>query len=313
MLNMLTILLLVCPLLLVADDRAERIEQQINKSVSIMRSSQQQKEAKAENIIRTAKDLFVHGKYKQAIDQYLEAVNILQTIGFSGESAPFTKKIDYCKEQIYQCYYYWAMELVEKVEEKSFGKDYAEAIRLCNEAAKIYPPCKSEMDKKIKRFTVLKDAAAKRYATSENKLVPGKKENTYDTLVLLKQAELLEKAGKYGLAKEKYEQILLNDLYNYKAIEGLRAVNKIIDKMGTRRLYTQDKERMAEVVWEMATPIVPEVRNDGRQAIEKPIKKYMSESKIKEKLKSIIIPRIDFEDITVETAVRHLREQSKQL
>jgi hypothetical protein len=39
----------------------------------------------------------------------------------------------------------------------------------------------------------------------------------------------------------------------------------------------------------------------------------MPVSKIREKLRSIIIPRLDFEDITVETAVRHLREQSKQL
>lgn len=305
--------LLVCPLLAVAEDQAERIEKQINTTVNVMLSSQQQKEAKAEDIIRSAKDSFVRGKYKQAIDQYLEAVDILQTIGFSGESDAFSKKISYCKEQIYQCYYYWAMELVEKVEDKSFGKDYAEAIELCKKAAEIYPPCKNEMDKKIAGFTILKNAADRRYATSEVKLIPNKKENTYDTLVLLKQAEVLIKAGQYGLAKEKYEQVLLNDLYNFNAIEGLRAVNKLIDKMGTRRLYTQDKERMAELTWQMATPIVPKVDNDGRQAIEQPVKKYMPVSKIREKLKSIIIPRLDFEDITVETAVRHLREQSKQL
>ncbi|MFA6714658.1 MAG: hypothetical protein WC082_08940 [Victivallales bacterium] len=306
-------ILLACSLLAVADDRAESIEKQINKSVNIMRSSQQQKEDKAEALIRTAKDLFVHGKYERARDEYLKAIDILQTIGYSGENDAFGKKINYCKEQIYQCYYYWAMDVVEKVEEKSFGKNYNEAIELCKKASEIYPPCKKEMDKKIKRFTVLRDAAAKKYDSSEAKLVPGKKDNSYDTLVLLKQADVLVKAGKYGLAKEKYEQILLSDLYNYKAIEGLRSVNKMIDKMGTRRLYTQDKERIAEVAWEMATPVVPKVQNDGRQAIEKPIKKYMQESKIKEKLKSIIISRIDFEDITVETAVRHLREQSKQL
>ena len=58
---------------------------------------------------------------------------------------------------------------------------------------------------------------------------------------------------------------------------------------------------------------MPKVTNEGRKAISKPVKRYMPVNKIREKLKSIIIPRLDFEDITVETAVRHLREQSKQL
>ena len=305
-------ILLACPFVAMADDKAVRIEKQINEDITIMRAEEQQKEDKVEKILRSAKDLFVNAKYKQAIDKYLAAIKVLKTIGV-GERTAFKAKIKYCEEQIYQCYYYWAMEVVAKVEKKSFSKDYAEAIKLCKQAAEIYPPCKKKMDAKIKKFTVLRNAAARRYETSENKLIPEKKEQTYDTQVLLKQADVLIKAGRYSLAKEKYEQILLSDIYNYKAIEGLRSVNKQINKMGTRRLYTQDKERIAEVAWKMATPIIPEVRSDGRMAINKPEKKYSPVSKIRQKLKSIIIPRLDFEDITVETAVRHLREQSKQL
>jgi len=304
-------ILLACPFVVMADKAAD-IESQINESITKMRSVEQQKEDKAEKILRSAKDLFVNAKYKQAIDKYLAAIKVLKTIGI-GERTAFKAKIKYCEEQIYQCYYYWAMDVVAKVEKKSFSKDYAEAIKLCNKAAEIYPPCKKKMDEKIKKFTVLRNAAARRYETSENKLIPRKKEQAYDTQVLLKQADVLIKAGRYSLAKEKYEQILLSDIYSYKAIEGLRSVNKQINKMGTRRLYTQDKERIAEVAWEMTTPIIPEVRSDGRKAINEPVKKYMEVSKIRQKLKSIIIPRLDFEDITVETAVRHLREQSKQL
>ena len=293
-------------------DKAARIKSQINTGINKLLTVEKQKEAKAEEHVRKAKDFFVNGKYKNAIDQYLLAAKILKTIGV-GKKNVFKDRVKYCEEQVYQCYYYWAMDVVAKVEKKSFSKDYTEAIRLCKEAIEIYPPCKKEMDKKIKRFTVLKNAAARRYETSESKLIPGKKESNYDTQVLLKQAEVLVKAGRYDLAKEKYEQILLTDIYNYKAIEGLRSVNKMINKLGTRRLYTQDKERIAEVAWKWTNPIVPEVKKDGRQLVSKPLKKYTPVSKIRQKLKSIVIPRLDFEDITVETAVRHLREQSKQL
>lgn len=169
------------------------------------------------------------------------------------------------------------------------------------------------MDAKIKRFSLLRDAAARRYSVSDAKLIPAKREDAYDIEVLMKQADVLIKAGRYQLAKDKYEQILLKDIYNYKAIEGLRSVNKQIEKIGTRRLYTQDKERIAEVAWKQTTPILPKVANKGREAISQPVKRFMPVNKIREKLKSIVIPRLDFEDITVETAVRHLREQSKQL
>lgn len=293
-------------------DKSARIKNQINTGINKLLTVEKQKEAKADEHVRKAKDLFVNGKYKKAIDQYLLAAKILKTIGI-GKKDIFNERVKYCEEQVYQCYYYWAMDVVAKVEKKSFSKDYTEAIRLCKEAIEIYPPCKKEMDKKIKRFTVLKNAAARRYETSESKLIPGKKESSYDTQVLLKQAGVLVKAGRYDLAKEKYEQILLTDIYNYKAIEGLRSVNKKINKLGTRRLYTQDKERIAEVAWKWTNPIIPEVKKDERQVVSRPLKKYTPVSKIRQKLKSIIIPRLDFEDITVETAVRHLREQSKQL
>lgn len=93
----------------------------------------------------------------------------------------------------------------------------------------------------------------------------------------------------------------------------MRVINKELVKIGTRRLYTQDKERTNEVVWELTTPIVPKVSKDDRRVITVPEKKFLPVSKIRQKLKSIVIPRIDFEDITVETAVSYIREQSKQL
>jgi tetratricopeptide (TPR) repeat protein len=303
--------LLAAPIIVMAD-KADDIKKQINTDINQVIAIEQQKEEKARSHVRAAKEFFVQDKYKQAVDQYLAAIKVFGTVGV-GNSSPFKDEIAYCKEQIYQCYYYWAMDIVSKVEKKSYGKDYAKAIELCQQAAEMYPPCKEKMDAKIKKLTVLRDAATRRYDGSETKLIPTKKEQSYDIQVLLKQADELIKAERYTLAKEKYEQILLNDLYNFKAIEGLRAVNKQIAKMSTRRLYAQDKERIAEVVWKSATPIVSEIKETKREVMGDSKRKFEPVNKIREKLKSIVIPRLDFEDITVETAVRHLREQSKQL
>ena len=222
-------ILLACPFVIAADT-ADQVAKQIDRDINLVRLTEKQKEDKANKIVVKAKDFFVNGQYKQAIDNYLSAIEIFKKIGI-GETSAFDKQIKYCQEQIYQCYYYWAMDIVAKVEKKSFGKNYAEAIKLCRKAAEIYPPCKAKMDAKIKRFSVLRDAAARRHADSESKLIPSKKDDNYDIEVLMKQADVLIKAGRYQLAKDKYEQILLNDIYNYKAIEGLRAVNKMIEKL----------------------------------------------------------------------------------
>ena len=86
-----------------------------------------------------------------------------------------------------------------------------------------------------------------------------KRKKAYSTQVLSKQADVLAKAGRYNLAKKKYEQMLLRDIHNKKAIKGLMSVNKKINKMDVRRLHAQDKVRIAEVNWKTSTPIIPDI------------------------------------------------------
>lgn len=113
-------ILLACPFVVTAD-KAERIEKQINKSINQMLLTEKQKEDKANKIVVKAKDFFVNGKYKDAIDNYLSAIEIFKKIGI-GETNAFDKQIKYCQEQIYQCYYYWAMDVVAKVEKNHSAK-----------------------------------------------------------------------------------------------------------------------------------------------------------------------------------------------
>ena len=54
--------------------------------------------------------------------------------------------------------------------------------------------------------------------------------------------------------KKRAEDILLKDVYNEKAINELREVNKQLVKNGTRRLYRQSKERSCEVNWKLKAP-----------------------------------------------------------
>lgn len=293
----------------VAEDTTKSIRDAIGREVV----SEQTIEAEADRYMKKANDAFIKNNFKDAVENYLEAINILKKIG-AGENAFFKSKIDKCKEQISKSYQYWAMDLSFEAEKKSHVKDFEKAIELCKLAIEIYPACKKEMTIKIAAFEKLRNASARRKETEQSKIAPGKDEQDYSIQVSLKQAQVLIEAGRLEEAKTKYEQILLLDPYQAYAIQGLRAVNIRIGKLSDQRYFNTHKERIAELEWKWATPIIPETTDgDAKNTSGEPIKKEDAENKIQQKLNGIIIPRIDFEDVTIPTAIKYLREQSKQL
>lgn len=286
--------------------------QSIKSSIGREVISSQEIESKANKAMTEANDEFVKNHYKEAVDKYLEAIKQMKEIS-DDDNKFFKKRIDQCKEQISKSYYYWSMDMAMEAEKLGQAKKISEAIELCKEAIKIYPPCKKKMDEKIARFERMQKTTERRNQSSESSVVPGKDEQEYSTQVLLKQAKVLYDAKDYAGAKNKYEQVLLTDPYQDEAIQGLRATNIRIEKVGAQRNFNMYHETTAEVAWKWATPITAENTAENKELLEKPVSKELTENKIQQKLNSIKIPRLDFEDVTIPTAIKYLREQSKQL
>lgn len=302
---------LVAPAGIAATAQEENIPKSISKSISKQVISEQEIEARADKSMNEANNFFIKNQYKDAIDKYLEAVASLQQIG--AENKFFKKKIDKCKEQISQAYYYWAMDIGMEADKKEHAKEFDEAIKMCKNAIEMYPPCKKKMEDRIAYYEKMKSTVTRRNQTKDETLLPDKKDQDYNIQVMLKQAKTLLDNKQLDQAKNKYEQVLVLDPYQDEAVNGLRSVNIKMSKTGEERGLDTFKERIAEVEWKWATPIQPEAATGNKDVIEKPVVKETSENKIQQKLKSIVIPRIDFEDVTVPTAIKYLREQSKQL
>ena len=286
--------------------------QSIKSSIGREVISSQEIESKANKAMTEANDEFVKNHYKEAVEKYLEAIKQMKVIS-DDDNKFFKKRIDQCKEQISKSYYYWSMDMAMEAEKLGQAKKISEAIELCKEAIKIYPPCKKKMDEKIARFERMQKTTERRNQSSENSVVPGKDEQEYSIQVLLKQAKVLYDAKDYSGAKNKYEQVLLTDPYQDEAIQGLRATNIRIEKVGAQRNFNMFHEATAEMAWKWATPITAENTTENKELLEKPVSKELTENKIQQKLNSIKIPRLDFEDVTIPTAIKYLREQSKQL
>lgn len=118
--------------------------------------------------------------------------------------------------------------------------------------------------------------------------------------------------GKYDDAKREYEDVLRKDPYNTAARRGLERLASAKSDY-YRAAYDHTRaELLAEVdkAWELSIPADAPVLTDlgGPSAGETSGVAYITA-----KLKNIIIPRIDFEDTTVEEAVDFLRMRSVEL
>jgi len=117
--------------------------------------------------------------------------------------------------------------------------------------------------------------------------------------------------GKYDDAKKEYENVLRIDPYNSAARRGLERLAQARSDY-YRAAYDHTRaELLSEVdkAWELAVPIeLPETW----QPTTRPVSGREGTAYITEKLRRIIIPTINFEDITVEDAIDILRIRSRE-
>ncbi|KAB2641221.1 MAG: type II and III secretion system protein [Verrucomicrobia bacterium] len=125
-------------------------------------------------------------------------------------------------------------------------------------------------------------------------------------------AEGFYNLGKFDKAKEEYEKVLRVDPYNSAARRGMESVAGAKSRY-YRAAYDQTRaELLSEVdkAWELSVPAdtpVGGVAGPGRPTVSSGI------AYINEKLRRIIIPNINFDDITVEEAVDFLRLRAAEL
>lgn len=283
----------------------------IKTDIQITKNIYQEIEAKALRYFELGNEAFYQRQYKDAVDSYLEAITVYKSLGDDETNDVFRKRISDCREQIAKSYFNWAEDMVLAAEKEAAAKQFTEAIKLLREAILIYPDHKKKIEDRIARYEKLKESAERDLEVQEGLLLKNKEERDYNIQLLLKQARILAVKGRLLEARAKYDEILVMDPYCIEAVQGKHAVNIRITDAGDERFNKTDNMKYTvEAMWKWALPIKAfEIDVDKSAWIQTP--KNLPEDKIQQKLKSIIIPRIDFEDVTIPTAIKYIREQSK--
>ena len=118
--------------------------------------------------------------------------------------------------------------------------------------------------------------------------------------------------GKYDAAKHEYENVIRVDPYNSAARRGLEKISGAKTDY-YRAAYDHTRAELlmqVDQAWELAVPAdAPVISNEGYGAGGDTV----GVAYITEKLRRIVIPRIDFEDTTVEEAIDFLRLRAAEL
>src|SRR5947207_13546934 len=126
---------------------------------------------------------------------------------------------------------------------------------------------------------------------------------------LLTEAEGFYQSGRYDMAMKRYEQVLNLDPYNTAARKGQERIDLTKYQYGVQG-YNETRGR---AMWQVEHGWEQPVRQYGPSTgpIENVVAREASNTaRIRNKLDSIIIPRIEFRDASIREAIDFLRQQA---
>ena len=272
------------------------------------RISYKAREQKIDDLVKKGVQFELKKDFDKAIDQYFAAKKLADEVLKDVSVPSFKTRSDNCAAKISNAYYYWAKAIYEDALKSASEADYDSAIEKCRKAIEIYPASKEKLEKVIERYTLMKEGAQFEKKANEGKTTP---EEIRERRVLLRQGETFYKTGQWDKARAKFEEVIVLDPYNETAIDYIRRINYRMIDAGEQRFGLILNARNAQATWQMVTPLIDQNNTDSR-SMESNISKVSNNDRIINKLKDIIIDKISFEEVSIATAIRYLRQCSKE-
>lgn len=272
------------------------------------RMSYKEREQKIDEIVGEGVKLEMKQEYDMAIDKYLAAKKIADEVLENSNMPVFKTRSDQCAAKIANAYFYWAQSLYKDAVKSANEQDYDRAIEKCRKAIEIYPDCKEKMEKIIERYSLMKSGV--QYKRRVNEAKPADEELRIKR-VLLRQGQVFYDTKQWSKARAKFEEVIVLDPYNETAIDYIRRINERLLQDARFRFGIIRTGRNAASAWEMVTPLISQEISD-RDEKDVSVAKTAQNDKVLNKLKEIIIDKISFEEVSIPTAIRYLRQCSKE-
>lgn len=286
----------------------------IAQKIQLVDVEKQEKELQADLLLKKANDFLLRKDYEKACNLYLKTISLLSSMHLNNER--INKKMDNVRESLSLSYMYWASMLLKQAQETAELGKIKNAIELCQKATEINPDIKSKANNLIKQLQQEKNSLDYKNFTSEKTFNTSHADKEYNADVLYEQGKVLLKENKLNEAKEKFENILVLNPYNSRAIEYLKEINNKIYNKGLARTNITFDQRLAEENWSKIPPTVSKTFSGERidvTGVTPILKQSETVGLLKKKLDTIKIKHLDFEDVPAATALLYLKQESVKL
>ncbi|HJO92225.1 MAG TPA: hypothetical protein QF753_02395 [Victivallales bacterium] len=297
-------------------------EKVTNNKSSELNSIQQKHDEKINSVKKNAnvllKKIIILEKSKQFKEAEGDFKKIYELYKSLGNSKYVNIKLNTIKTKEAQFYKKWADYLEEQSTAAYLNNEWKKSIKLSKKSIELLKKTKNGAEEnELKERKIIKKAQKKyteekfKKEISINNFDPAYKYKKEDKATHLIQAEFYIKNRIFSKARNSLEQVLLIDPYDYKAMKLLKNVYKELAKVGYARSDAELIEKLASAEWSNNQTISPEVVHGEIITVEETSKPKVS--KIRQKLKNIIISKIDFDNASVSSVITYLNRESKIL
>jgi len=260
-------------------------------------------------------ELIKNNQYEKAAANFLVINKMLYQLGDSEYIKLKIKELEQTERDFYKK---WSDYIESQANTAFLNKEWEKSIELAKESLILLKQTNNDEEAAVKNGINLINKAEARISnehfekiTSLDTIVPENTTNKYDIDIYFRKAESLIKTKQYHHAATALENILVLDPYNFNAMYMLKDLYKKIYSVGKERTDALIREKVGQVNWDMNPPLHP--KNEDESSLEQIVVESFSNSKLQQKLDSIIIPKIEFDDASLSSVLSYLNSESKEL
>ena len=286
--------------------RKKAEKQRIKQAYKTASADARKKLADVDKQVDAAKELFDAGKQDKAIEKLQAALAFLNTM----EGTMVEHKKKRVQQTMTNLRHKWAASLLEKARRECLVKRYDRAISLASEASQVDSTKTEEVgkfveycQKKIKSDTYTEDTSIgrvdKQYYLRER-----------DIHILLQEAKVLYKDKRYAEVRNKLEKVFIKDNFNQEALNLLNKTYNKLYKAGQARAKADQEEQISFNDWSWIEPALP--TEMGRSMSRSAEDRKSIGTDLYLKMQNIIFPKVEFEDVNINSVIRQLNRMSKR-
>lgn len=271
-----------------------------------------EKELEADRLYVDGRKAFIEDDYETAVRKFISSQIKLNEASRSEPRVQEKNKL--LDKVLAYTYEEWAERISEEAKVLVELDKFEEAIEKFQKVIEKDPDRKKDISKKIEHLQRSVKFAEFKDKTSPKNVDPEKPVRDHEIDIKLEQGKVYFGNKRYSDARELFEHVLLKEPYNIVATRYLQRINEKLLEAGKERRDVMTMERIAEIKWKWNDPVTPLVSPDVIIEGAKPVKKINRVGEgIWAKLDSIVIPKISFEDATINSVVKYLKTRSREL